>query len=112
MAADVGSTNGGPNDRQIAFLYKLRPGSCPKSYGTSVAALAGVPECVLINATAVAAAMETKLSVAFGGVGVDEKPGSKSKKLALGEVQALRQTVRATNREGLLGTWDGLARGE
>ena len=41
----------------VTFLYKLRPGDCPKSYGMNVARLANIPEsvrprCVLARAGA------------------------------------------------------------
>lgn len=36
---------------QVTFLYKIRQGVCPSSYGVNVAALAGLPEKVLKRAT-------------------------------------------------------------
>ena len=42
----------------MTFLYKLTPGSCPKSYGVNVARLAGLPESVLKCAAKTAAAHE------------------------------------------------------
>ncbi|EEH52339.1 uncharacterized protein MICPUCDRAFT_5018, partial [Micromonas pusilla CCMP1545] len=65
MAATVADAGGGEDDARgggggsaiasaaapapppITFLYKLRPGACPKSYGVRVAALAAVPKEVL-----------------------------------------------------------------
>ncbi|KAL3648107.1 hypothetical protein CASFOL_009075 [Castilleja foliolosa] len=37
---------------EVIFLYKLTPGSCPKSYGVNVARLAGLPDKVLQKAVA------------------------------------------------------------
>ncbi|KAK8958385.1 DNA mismatch repair protein MSH6 [Platanthera guangdongensis] len=37
---------------EVTFLYRLTPGSCPKSYGINVARLAGVPPSVLYKAMA------------------------------------------------------------
>lgn len=54
---------------QLVFLYKLRPGPCPKSYGLQVATLAGIPRSVVRAAAAAARVMETKLEKAFSGAG-------------------------------------------
>jgi len=43
MACQVGKGIGGVEE--VTFLYRLTPGSCPKSYGVNVARLAGIPEC-------------------------------------------------------------------
>jgi len=43
---------------QVAFLYQLRPGPANRSYGLQVAALAGVPEPVLIRAREILAQLE------------------------------------------------------
>ncbi len=37
--------------KSIKFLYKFKPGYCPKSYGIHVAKLAGVPDKVLQRAS-------------------------------------------------------------
>lgn len=39
MACQVGKGVGGVEE--VTFLYRLRPGACPKSYGVNVARLAG-----------------------------------------------------------------------
>ena len=44
--------------QQVTFLYELREGSCPKSYGTACARLAGIPEPVLARAEALASTLE------------------------------------------------------
>jgi DNA mismatch repair protein MSH6 len=75
-------------DRPITFLYKLRRGACPKSYGMRVAALAGVPRTVVEEAEKAAASMEKKLSNAFG----DE-----SDAFTVGERSAVDAIVAATD---------------
>ena len=101
MAAKVGADAG---DRSIAFLYTLRPGSCPKSYGTNVAALAGVPERVLVRAARAAAAMERKLAGAFAS-GEDEGELKKNASLAPSEAEALRRALAARDAEALGEAW-------
>jgi DNA mismatch repair ATPase MutS len=39
MACEISKGEGGLEE--VTFLYKLTPGSCPKSYGVNVARLAG-----------------------------------------------------------------------
>ena len=43
---------------QVTFLYKLTGGSCPKSYGTNVARLAGLPDQLVKRASEMAATLE------------------------------------------------------
>ncbi|KAL5560992.1 hypothetical protein UlMin_030739 [Ulmus minor] len=50
MACQVGDGVGAIEE--VTFLYRLTPGSCPKSYGVNVARLAGLPDSVLQNAAA------------------------------------------------------------
>ncbi|XP_008451484.1 DNA mismatch repair protein MSH6 isoform X2 [Cucumis melo] len=50
MACRVGEGNNGLEE--VTFLYRLTPGTCPKSYGVNVARLAGLPNCVLTEAAA------------------------------------------------------------
>ena len=38
----------------ITFLYKLKPGRCPRSYGMNVARLAGIPDSIVQKAEIVA----------------------------------------------------------
>lgn len=40
MSCQVGEQSGGIEE--VNFLYRLTPGSCPKSYGVNVARLAGM----------------------------------------------------------------------
>ncbi|CAL0311136.1 unnamed protein product [Lupinus luteus] len=50
MECQVGGGNAGVEE--VAFLYRLMPGACPKSYGVNVARLAGLPTSVLQTAAA------------------------------------------------------------
>ncbi|KAL6600784.1 hypothetical protein ACP70R_045069 [Stipagrostis hirtigluma subsp. patula] len=56
MACKVGVGEGGLEE--VTFLYKLTPGSCPKSYGINVARLAGIPASVLQRASEKSSAFE------------------------------------------------------
>ncbi|KAJ6680085.1 DNA MISMATCH REPAIR PROTEIN MUTS FAMILY MEMBER [Salix purpurea] len=49
MSCQVGN---GAGVEEVTFLYRLRPGACPKSYGVNVARLAGLPDSILQNAAA------------------------------------------------------------
>ena len=42
----------------MTFLYELKDGACPKSYGTACARLAGMPEAILAKAEHLAAQLE------------------------------------------------------
>eukprot|EP00877_Chromochloris_zofingiensis_P003836 jgi/Chrzof1/13453/Cz07g33220.t1 len=44
-----------PGVQEVTFLYKLTPGSCPRSYGTNVAKLAGLPAAVVHRAGQISA---------------------------------------------------------
>jgi len=71
MGCRVGAAPPGapPGREEVTFLYRLRPGACPKSYGVHVARLAGLPERVLERAAQRAAALE-----AACGEGPDAAP--------------------------------------
>ncbi|RWS25278.1 putative DNA mismatch repair protein Msh6-like protein, partial [Leptotrombidium deliense] len=47
-----------PTNEAITFLYKLKPGFCPKSYGFNAAKLAGIPENIIRVGFEVAQNME------------------------------------------------------
>lgn len=49
----------------LVFLYKLRPGPCPKSYGLQVAHMAGVPPSIIQAAWQAAQSLEGKLRIKF-----------------------------------------------
>ena len=67
MACLVHTGTGGKDEETITFLYRLKAGVCPRSYGVSVARLAGVPETVLKCAAKRGAEHELALQGAFGG---------------------------------------------
>lgn len=52
---------------EVTFLYKLLDGACPKSYGTNVARLAGLPDCVVRRAAAKAAESEAERQASGAG---------------------------------------------
>lgn len=58
---------------QVTFLYELKEGACPKSYGTACARLAGMPEAILARAEELAAALEHGTPTAKGAEGVAEE---------------------------------------
>ncbi|CAD7704171.1 unnamed protein product [Ostreobium quekettii] len=62
MACHVSCTEGeggaGSRVDEVTFLYRVARGPCPKSYGTNVARLAGLPEGVLMKASRISAQME------------------------------------------------------
>ncbi|XP_057966669.1 DNA mismatch repair protein MSH6 isoform X2 [Malania oleifera] len=62
MACQVGQGDG---VEEVAFLYKLTPGACPKSYGVNVARLAGLPDSVL----KIAAAKSREFEAVYGKKG-------------------------------------------
>jgi DNA mismatch repair protein MSH6 len=54
-----------PDSRRVTFLYKLTLGISPKSYGMNVAAMAGLPNDLLLEASKVADHFEEKLSLSI-----------------------------------------------
>lgn len=44
--------------KMITFLYKLKPGRCPRSYGMNVARLAGIPDTIVQKAEIIAKRFE------------------------------------------------------
>lgn len=52
-------------ERQLVFLYKLRSGASPESYGLQVALLAGMPKAVVKAAFDASQVMKTRLSSNF-----------------------------------------------
>eukprot|EP00958_Prasinococcus_capsulatus_P028492 scaffold6844_cov357-Prasinococcus_capsulatus_cf.AAC.4 len=63
MAALVGEDTTQPD---ITFLYKLKQGACPSSYGLKVAALAGIPNKIRERAAVAATGMSVQLDAVFG----------------------------------------------
>jgi DNA mismatch repair protein MSH6 len=86
---------------EVTFLYKLRPGACPKSYGVNVARLAGLPERVLAAAAARAAALEETCGEGDADAGADADAvvgGGASAALSDAEAAALMAAVAAAAR--------------
>ncbi|CAM6101701.1 unnamed protein product [Calypogeia fissa] len=50
-------------DKELVFLYKLKEGACPKSYGLQVAILAGIPVTVVQRAQEAANTIRTRVAV-------------------------------------------------
>lgn len=61
MGCDVSSGEDG--GEEVTFLYKLTRGACPRSYGTNVAKLAGLPATVVSRAAEISA---SRTSCALG----------------------------------------------
>ena len=59
----------GCQNLQVTFLYKLAEGSCPKSYGTNVARLAGLPSPLVTRASLMAATLEKRALEEAEGIG-------------------------------------------
>ena len=76
MQVEEGSAVGEGVVREVTFLYKLAPGACPRSYGTNVARLAGLPERVVLRAAHMSRAKELRdvTAAAAGGEGGDSAP--------------------------------------
>lgn len=79
----------------VTFLYQLAPGACPKSYGTNVARLAGLPAAVVSRAAAVS---QEKLSgAAVSGVlapALAAAPGAAVAHLLGRAVQAIKAAAQ------------------
>jgi DNA mismatch repair ATPase MutS len=100
MAAHVHTPNPGAQGEgaRLVFLYQLRPGGCPKSYGLRVASLAGLPAALVTAGGHAAARLEQKLGGAFGAA------------TALGdaEARALAEVLRAPSAEARFAAWQQL----
>ncbi|PNW83581.1 hypothetical protein CHLRE_05g235750v5 [Chlamydomonas reinhardtii] len=69
-AAPAGKGAEAQGGDEVTFLYRLSPGACPKSYGTNVARLAGLPPSVVARAAQVSATWDRERgSQAGGGAG-------------------------------------------
>ena len=96
--------------REVTFLYKLAKGACPRSYGTNVARLAGLPERVVLRAAHMSHAKEQQdvtaaVTVADSGAGgadpmqVDGAPASANDTLEM-VAHLLRQAGSEAVSEG------------
>ncbi|KAJ7570918.1 hypothetical protein O6H91_01G139800 [Diphasiastrum complanatum] len=63
-ASDVGQSSC-LFDKQLVFLYKLKAGACPRSYGLQVASLAGIPESIVVVAAKASEMIHSCLNKAF-----------------------------------------------
>ncbi len=63
--------------REIAFLHKIVPGATDRSYGIHVAAMAGLPACVLRRSEAILAALERRMP----GGGIEPRPPGRRKEI-------------------------------
>ncbi|KAK4790085.1 hypothetical protein SAY86_017389 [Trapa natans] len=59
------STPYGKPDQELVFLYRLASGPCPESYGLQVAAMAGIPEKVVVSASRAACVMKRSIGQSF-----------------------------------------------
>lgn len=73
LALVVTGNNQGCQFLQVTFLYKLAEGSCPKSYGTNVARLAGLPSPLVTRASLMAATLEKRALEEAEGIGETTK---------------------------------------
>ncbi|KAK9852353.1 hypothetical protein WJX84_008725 [Apatococcus fuscideae] len=71
MAAVVTQPSAGSQQQaaSLIFLYQLRSGACPCSYGLQVAQLAGIPKSISESARRAGAVLENRLQGAFGKQG-------------------------------------------
>ena len=83
---------------RVTFLYKLVRGACPKSYGTNVARLAGLPEPVVARAAALAAELEEEGKKGGGGVSCDPSPPTPPVPADLADL--VRRAAAAARGEG------------
>ncbi|KAK9813990.1 hypothetical protein WJX73_008383 [Symbiochloris irregularis] len=111
MAALVGPAQGQDSSAGsadgITFLYQMRSGACPRSYGLEVARLAGIPSPVVDMATKVGFQLEHRLQGIFtsatgraGGTLTDQEAGT---------LQALRHALSPTiSNSNLIQAWKSL----
>lgn len=94
MACEVGVGGGGMEE--VTFLYRLAPGSCPKSYGVNVARLAGIPASVLRRANEKSSDFEAKYGKPFRMT--QDKLVSAQSEDTLSAIRDLFRVVRAWPR--------------
>jgi len=99
MACRVDDGDGQSPDSvpRVTFLYKLVRGACPKSYGTNVARLAGLPEPVVARAAALAAELEEE---GKGGGGEGGDAASPSTPVPADLADLVRRAAAAAKGEG------------
>ena len=87
---------------QVTFLYKLTQGSCPKSYGTNVARLAGLPQALVQRASQVAASLELRAQEETCSQQTDNNAGSKDRTTLFSEPwqESLSEVVSCFKQDG------------
>ena len=78
---------------QVTFLYELREGACPKSYGTACARLAGMPEPILAKAEHLAGQLESACLTGLGSSGQKQSLGTQPRGLPAGLLQELSKCL-------------------
>ena len=86
---------------EVTFLYKLTDGPCPRSYGTHVARLAGLPPSVVNRAAAKASLAETE---GVGAAAAEGEAGDAGAVAAL--VGGLVRAAHAGDAAVLKGLWE------
>lgn len=110
---EEGSGNEQPDPgAQLVFLYKLKAGPCPKSYGLQVAAMAGIPSHIVQRGSIAASCMEDQLKERFSAaLGWPELPGSSLAALKqlcqVRPAESFSQDARAFH-DTVLGVWETL----
>lgn len=89
------SGEAGDSAESVTFLYKLAEGACPKSYGTNVARLAGLPEVVVRRAAAISGAKEEVSGAEAAGAGAGQEAMEVDGEGAEEEATRLASAVRA-----------------
>ncbi|KAA8523099.1 hypothetical protein F0562_009522 [Nyssa sinensis] len=59
------SENPHQDDQELVFLYQLKSGACPESYGMQVALMAGIPKQVVEAASSAGQVMKESIGVSF-----------------------------------------------
>uniref|UniRef100_K3W7B0 DNA mismatch repair protein n=1 Tax=Globisporangium ultimum (strain ATCC 200006 / CBS 805.95 / DAOM BR144) TaxID=431595 RepID=K3W7B0_GLOUD len=98
------------NDRKVTFLYKLKEGMCPKSYGLNVAMLAKLPdeviECAARKSAQFEQSLQAKAHAAAGGEEADvadivaqvQQLLKQGKEVDIEQLTALWRTIQARVR--------------
>jgi len=98
MGIQLSPASSAGGEEEVTFLYKLRPGACPKSYGVNVARLAGLPQPLLQLAAQQAAKLEALCAHAKEGALSDAEAEALRLCLAacvLGQGEAVAATAAA-----------------
>ena len=77
----------------MTFLYELREGACPKSYGTACARLAGMPEPILAKAEHLAAQLESACITGAGSNTEKQSIGTQLSNMPTGLMKELSKCL-------------------